>query len=360
MTDVASLEPNLTETNSAVEHPFLFHGQGFEFFKIWIVNIFLTIITLGIYSPWALVRNRRYFYGNTQVMNARFDYLADPFKILIGRIIAVILLIVISALSALNPALYAIAILALYAALPWIINKSLRFNAYNTSYRNIRFDFNGTYFKAFMAFIVWPILGLLSVFLLMPLALKKQQEYIANNSLYGRTNFELTLPTGAVYLITFISITISIVVGIAVYFAFSGTDTSFLENANPDLSADQAALNAKIFLGILAFYFGVLISTFYLFVMMTNLMYNNLILAGNGFKSTLTIAGYAGLILTNLVLLIVTLGIATPWIKVRNARYMASKLQFIANGNIEEFVQAEANETSALGEQIGDVFELGI
>ena len=29
---------------------FNFRGDGFEFFKIWIVNILLTILTLGIYS----------------------------------------------------------------------------------------------------------------------------------------------------------------------------------------------------------------------------------------------------------------------------------------------------------------------
>ena len=35
-----------------------FNGKGFEYFKIWIVNIFLTIVTLGIYSAWAKVRNK--------------------------------------------------------------------------------------------------------------------------------------------------------------------------------------------------------------------------------------------------------------------------------------------------------------
>ena len=41
-----------------------FRGKTGEFFGIWIVNVFLTIITLGIYSAWAKVRTNRYFYGN--------------------------------------------------------------------------------------------------------------------------------------------------------------------------------------------------------------------------------------------------------------------------------------------------------
>ncbi|MFT6387486.1 MAG: hypothetical protein ACJAUP_000857 [Cellvibrionaceae bacterium] len=40
-----------------------FEGKGFEYFKIWMVNILLTIVTLGLYYPWAKVRHLRYFYG---------------------------------------------------------------------------------------------------------------------------------------------------------------------------------------------------------------------------------------------------------------------------------------------------------
>ncbi len=32
---------------------FRFTGNGGEYFRIWIVNLMLTIVTLGIYSAWA-------------------------------------------------------------------------------------------------------------------------------------------------------------------------------------------------------------------------------------------------------------------------------------------------------------------
>ena len=41
--------------------PFRFTGTAREYFGIWIVNILLTIVTLGIYSAWAKVRRMRYF-----------------------------------------------------------------------------------------------------------------------------------------------------------------------------------------------------------------------------------------------------------------------------------------------------------
>src|SRR5690348_9519846 len=44
-----------------------FSGGGGEYFRIWIVNLLLTIVTLSLYYPWAKVRKLRYFYGNTVV-----------------------------------------------------------------------------------------------------------------------------------------------------------------------------------------------------------------------------------------------------------------------------------------------------
>ena len=37
-----------------------FSGSAREYFGIWIVNLILTIITLGIYSAWAKVRRQIY------------------------------------------------------------------------------------------------------------------------------------------------------------------------------------------------------------------------------------------------------------------------------------------------------------
>src|SRR5579862_7615912 len=71
------------------KHPFEFTGDAHEYFRIWIVNLALSIVTLGIYSAWAKVRTNRYFYANTWVAGAPFQYLAQPLPILKGRIIAV-------------------------------------------------------------------------------------------------------------------------------------------------------------------------------------------------------------------------------------------------------------------------------
>ncbi|MGH8171895.1 MAG: DUF898 family protein, partial [Rhodanobacteraceae bacterium] len=72
------------------EHPFEFSGDAKEYFRIWIVNLALSIVTLGIFSAWAKVRTQRYFYGNTRVAGVPFEYTAKPWPILKGRLIAVV------------------------------------------------------------------------------------------------------------------------------------------------------------------------------------------------------------------------------------------------------------------------------
>ena len=47
--------------------PLRFNGNGAEYFGIWIVNLLLSIVTLGIYSAWAKVRRLQYFYRHTEL-----------------------------------------------------------------------------------------------------------------------------------------------------------------------------------------------------------------------------------------------------------------------------------------------------
>ena len=87
----------------AVRHQMRFEGSGGEYFKIWIVNLALSIVTLGIFSAWAKVRSKRYFYGNTYLGEHNFDYHAEPLRILLGRAVAVVVLLIYSLASTFFP-----------------------------------------------------------------------------------------------------------------------------------------------------------------------------------------------------------------------------------------------------------------
>src|SRR5277367_71111 len=106
--------------NSAagVPAPVHFTGRGAEYFGIWIVNLLLTIVTLGIYSAWAKVRRLQYFYRHTEVAASSFDFHGSPTRILIGRVIALGMLLAYQASIRLKSPLTILIVVLFAAGLP--------------------------------------------------------------------------------------------------------------------------------------------------------------------------------------------------------------------------------------------------
>ena len=133
--------------------PFQFTGTGGEYFRIWIVNLLLTVLTLGIYSAWAKVRRMRYFYGSTRLAGSAFEYHGKPLQILKGRLIAVGVVVVLSVLTTIWPLTNVLFVLLILFGTPWIIVKARTFHMRVSSYRNIRFNFQQEYGEAARIFI---------------------------------------------------------------------------------------------------------------------------------------------------------------------------------------------------------------
>jgi uncharacterized membrane protein YjgN (DUF898 family) len=123
---------------------FAFTGDGAEYFRIWVVNLLLTLATLGIYSAWAKVRKTRYFWQNTRLDGHAFDYHGDPRAILLGRAIAVVLLVAYTFAFDVsrNAGLTVIVLLCLVG--PWLFMRAQRFKLVNTSWRGLRFGFEAS------------------------------------------------------------------------------------------------------------------------------------------------------------------------------------------------------------------------
>lgn len=109
------------------DHPagrFVFTATGPAYFRIWIVNLMLSVATLGIYSPWAKVRRLRYFYGHTLFDDSPFEFHGRPIALLKGRLIGVVLLASQRILGTAKPsarpfAAYFAAIALVLVAAPW-------------------------------------------------------------------------------------------------------------------------------------------------------------------------------------------------------------------------------------------------
>jgi uncharacterized membrane protein YjgN (DUF898 family) len=175
----------MEEIEESVEkrhYPLTFTGNGSEYAKIFFVNIALTIVTLGIYSAWAKVRNKRYFYGNTQLNDHTFDYHAQPLQILKGRLLVIGLFVLYQVAVSMQP-LLAIPIGIIFLLLiPVIIINALKFSMHNTSYQQIRFNYQSHYGETFFNFIVLPFIGMITAGLAYPYAYFKQRQFLAKKS----------------------------------------------------------------------------------------------------------------------------------------------------------------------------------
>ncbi len=329
------------QTQSGNTLSFTFSGNGMEYFKIWIVNVLLTILTLGIYSAWATVRNNRYFYSNLSLDGSNFRYLADPLVILRGRLIAVAVFLVFSALSAAEPAASMVMAVILLLVFPYFINQSLRFKHRMSAYKNIQFRFKGSYFEAFMVMYVWPILGILTLGILYPMAILKGNEYVVKNSSYGTTDFDFSA-TFKDYGIIFLTL-----LGAGLLL---GLPLMWLMGSFPALNIVSYPLMAILYFGFILFFM----------VQTNNLFYRSLSLTEHKFSAKITMPGLAKVILTNMVLTILTLGLYLPAAKVRMTKYICSCLEMNTNGSFDNFVADEKQSVSALGEELGQIFDFGV
>src|SRR6266571_1915322 len=134
-------------------HRLSFTGSGKEYFRIWIVNLMLSVVTLGIYSAWAKVRRLQYFDRNTQLAGAVFDFHGDPKAILKGRVFAVALLAAYHYAFGFSVTVGIAVIAFLLLALPYFMRSALRFRLRNTSHRGLRFDFTGSAGGAYRAYL---------------------------------------------------------------------------------------------------------------------------------------------------------------------------------------------------------------
>jgi uncharacterized membrane protein YjgN (DUF898 family) len=316
--------------------PFNFRGVGSEYFKIWLVNIILSVITLGIYSAWAKVRRKQYFYGSTKLIGSSFEYLADPKKILKGRLIVAGFFIFYSILSSFAPLAATIMSLAFIVILPWLIVRSLTFNARNSAFRNVRFGFKGSIKEAAKVYILWPFAAALTLGILFPYVYYRQKKFVVENTLYGISAFVFTATSREYYRICF-SALIPIIIGI-VLVAASGF---FF----PPLSA-------LVFLVLYLYLFA------FFSVKTTNILFNTSSLSHHQFEAGLKIREYLMLVITNSLGIAFTLGLFFPWAKVRTARYKLEHVALLKAGDIDGFIADEEKQVSAVGEEMGDFFDM--
>ncbi len=360
-------------------HRMKFHGSGGEYFKIWIKNIALSILTLGIYSAWAKVEDQKYFLRSTELAGERFDYHADPIKILISRLIVIGLLIFLQLApvvgAMLGPAgvvLSVFMVLLFVLLVPFFFVKSMQFKAKYTSYRNIRFAFRGKMKESYTIFFLYylvPLFAIMSPFALllidkslMPVAfgvfilgflalsfivgpkfLDRMLKFIFNNLYYGGSRVHIKS--------SFQDVLIDIIVKFMIFMMAGGIFVGLFFVVG--IFMGEAVGGLVLSLGILIFYFTVPQFQVYL---LHNYVWNRLSCEGNSSRFKLKFQDLLFVSFTNMLLVVFSLGLLFPFARVNLYSLMIDSRSFDVE-NLDQFVQASEQKASTLAEELGDALD---
>ncbi|MFZ4874764.1 YjgN family protein [Janthinobacterium sp. Mn2066] len=341
--------------NNTRRETITFSATGSEYFRIWIVNLLLSIVTLGIYSAWAKVRRNRYFYSSTHLAGGSFEYHGNPVAILKGRITALVLIAGYNIAFQISPLIGFVMLVLMMAVLPWLVWKSLQFKLYNTSYRGIRFGFGGTAREAYKYFLWLPILNTFTAGLLTPLLHQRVKRFQHTQSRFGTSHFSFDATVGSfykTYLLFFALLLGGFIVLIG--FVFGSVFAAFASNAGAATKA------GSIFGAIAALYAWAFIVLPLFLTMIQNLIWNHTRLQQHQFQSQLTWGRSTFIMLTNLVGIVITLGLFTPFAHVRWLKYRLEATSLLAQGSLDEFVATTGEQVSATGEGMVDLLDFDL
>lgn len=333
---------------------FEFTGKGGEYFKIWIVNLVLTILTLGIYSAWAKVRRLQYFYRNTRLAGASFDYHGTPKAILKGRFIAFGLLLAYNAAFKFNPILGLAVGLLLGLMLPWLLMRSLRFKLYNSSYRGLRFGFSGQARGAYRAFLGYPVLAGMTAYLLAPLAHQRIKQYQFDNSRFGNAAFKFGAAVQGFYLLylSALAVMLGTVLLLPVLAMMSGTGSGL-----QSLITGFAVAGPLIMLVMVA---SILIVSSLFSAYMQNLVWGNTGLGEHRFFSNVSARRLLWIRASNFLGVALTLGLFMPFAAIRMSRFRLESMGVTVSGDMSGFISDQQQQASAAGEETAEMFDVDI
>ncbi|MBE8158360.1 MAG: DUF898 domain-containing protein [Betaproteobacteria bacterium] len=381
--------PPQTPDNTAAAYRFEFRGNAGEYFKIWLANVLLTILTLGIYSAWAKVRTKRYFYANTFLDGANFEYHAKPLSILISRML-VLAIIGGGGYWASNQgveidATYTFLVLIF---LPWALVRGLSFNARNSSHRNIRFYFQRSYGFPYL-FNVAIFTGVGMIF--MPWLMRGYQKYKSERHQWGKLRFVFRRPSAVPYaavadrsshrdkfnkppiwpyiaIFWLAPVAFGAIASVIFIIATAGVvvDAKILEAK--DLFSDEVKQSAEyIFAAVFAV---IVLAAVFIFKAQAHLfqLFWNSIRTENGavFYCDFSVREFAyEILLVNFFAVWLSFGLLHPWAKVRKTRFLTERMKILSPpGAMENILARRGEDESAFGEEFesaeGFDFDVGL
>lgn len=306
-----------------------FHGEGAKLFGIYIVNILLTLVTLGLYYPWARAALLKYLYEESEFEGSRFTFHGTGKEMFIGFIKAIgiflgLYCILFGAAVTRNMTITLIGVAVFYIGflllIPIAIHGALRYRTSRSSWRGIHFGYRGDRKEFLNMFIVGSLITLCTFGIYGAWFVIEIRKYIFKHLRFG-----------------------------SITFSYEGEGSAFFWM---NLKGYMLTL---ITFGIYSFWWAKDLFAYYV---------NNIRMyqgeTALTFRSTATAGGYFKLIAVNILIIILSLGLATPWAIVRAMQFVFSNIHIDGPLDVNAITQTEADYSDATGEDLADMIDIGL
>jgi uncharacterized membrane protein YjgN (DUF898 family) len=349
-----------------------FTGDGREYFRIWVVNLLLSLATLGIYSAWAKVRRLQYFDRNTILAGASFDFHGNPRAVLVGRLLSVVLLAAYHYAFGFSTAFGFAVILGLLAAFPYLMRGALRFRLGNTRYRGLWLGFDGSVKEAYLAWLppalVFVLPGamlalypgrpelaavVLPLYLFWPLMHARLRRFQHAHLLVGDQHSTYALKSRRFYKPYFVAglLTVAAVVVAGITAGVIGTVLA---------GAQRGGYFAGVVAVLGTVYIMYLLAGPYMVVRVSHLAWSNTTFPGVRIRSSLPARAFMKLQTKNVLLTLLTLGLYRPFAVVSVYRFRLAHVAIEVDGDIEAFATHLAKRGGAAGDGAADGFGIDL
>jgi uncharacterized membrane protein YjgN (DUF898 family) len=187
-----------------------YKGTGGDLFFLFLKNVFLTLVTLGIYTPWARTAKRAFLWRQVDVAGQRLEYTGTGGELFVGylKVVGVYLVLfgvpmVLDHVSkGMAVAWRVLATIALFIIIPYAIYGSRRYLLGRTRWRGIRFGLAGDGRDFAKLFWKTTLLTVVTLGFYGHVANNRMHALLMNNTRYGSAPFSYDGPDGEAFKIS--------------------------------------------------------------------------------------------------------------------------------------------------------------
>ena len=367
-------------TNPDTETPkpiLVFDGAIGDLYRIFLLNLLLNIVTLGIWRFWGITRMRRYVWSRTSSSGSRFEYDGTGGQLFIGFCLAMVIIVVLAAAAAGATALltysgmgpvsralpaFLLELFIIVLAMGAVFSAQ-RYRLSHTVWRGMRGGMQGSMIAYGLRSLLYYFLVVLTFYQLYPWASLRLLERRINASAFGTQHFVSRGRPGRLYLrflATFAGIALlAIVLGLFVYAVEAPLIAALAHPGSEPLDPHLARRIVTVLLpAYLVFFIGAaLIGAGYSAAFFRHVA-DHTTLGGLRFSSEVGGATVLRLIIGNLLILLFTLGLGMPFVIRRNAVYFTANL--LAAGALDFAAMGQSEQpVSRFGEGMFQVLDAG-